>query len=77
MENIDQILNKIYSYFDRAVEFLKNIKKRVFCEYGVCLNADSKASGCAIDMVDGASETLDLILFKRNMIEFSSNVIGR
>ena len=47
------------------------------CEYGVCLNADSKACGCAIDMVDGASETLDLTLSKRNMIEFSSNVIGR
>ena len=28
-------------------------------------------------MVDGASETLDLTLFKRNMIEFSSDVIDR
>jgi hypothetical protein len=27
MERIDQILNKIYSYFDRAVEFLKHITR--------------------------------------------------
>ena len=58
-------------------EFLKNIKKRVFYEYGVCLNADSKACGCAIDMVDGVSEFLDQTLFKRNMIEFPYNVIDR
>ena len=27
METIDQILNKIYSYFDRGVEFLKHITR--------------------------------------------------
>ena len=39
MENIDQILNKIYSYFDRAVEFLKNITR---LELMVKLNEISK-----------------------------------
>ena len=27
MEKIDQILNKIYTYFDRAVEFMKHITR--------------------------------------------------
>ena len=39
MENIDQILNKIYSYFDRAVEFLKNITR---LELMIKLNEISK-----------------------------------
>ena len=39
MENIDQLLNKIYSYFDRAVEFLKNITR---LELMVKLNEISK-----------------------------------
>ena len=64
----------IFEYF---FEFSNNSKKRVFGESSECLNADLEGCGCAIDMVDGASETLDLTLFKRNMIEFSSTVIGR
>ena len=56
---------------------LQGGEKRVFCEYCEWLIADSEGCGCGIDMVDGASETLDLTLFKRNMIEFSFNVIGR
>ena len=39
------------------------------------LEADLARQTCAIDMVDGASENLDLTLFKRNIFEFSSNVI--
>ena len=64
-------------FSNNFLNFWKTSKNVFFCEYGVCLNADSKACGCAIDMVDGASETLDLTLSKRNMIEFWSNVIGR
>ena len=63
----------VFEYF---FEFSNNSKKRVFCEYCECLNADSEGCGCGIDMIDGASETLDLTLFKHNMIKFSSNVIG-
>ena len=48
-----------------------------FFKYRECLNADSEGCGCGIDMVDGASETLDLNLFRSNMFEFSSNVAGR
>ena len=40
----------------------------------MCLNVDSEACGCGIDMVDGALETLDLTLFKRGMFEFASYV---
>ena len=66
-------MTMVFEYF---FEFSKNSKKRVFCEHWECLNADSEGCGCGIDMVDGALETLDLTLFKRNMIKFSSNVIG-
>ena len=59
----------VFEYF---FEFLKNVEKRGFCEYCVCLNADSEACGCDIDMVDGALETLDLTLSKRVMIGFAS-----
>ena len=63
----------VFEYF---FEFSKNSKKRVFCKDWECLNADSEGCGCGIDMVDGASETLDLTLFKRTMIAFSFNVIA-
>ena len=45
-----------------------------FCECGVCLNADSDVCGCGIDMVDGGLETLDLTLFKRDMVGFASSL---
>merc|ERR1711951_42344 len=66
----------VFEYF---FEFSNNSKKGVFCEYCECLNADPEGCGCGIDtgMVDSLSETLDLTLFKRSMIKFSSNVIGR
>ena len=38
----------------------------------MCLNADSEACGCGIDMVDGALETLDLTLYERGIVRFSS-----
>ena len=62
-------LTVVFEYF---FEFSKNSKNRVFCECGVCLNADSEACGCGIDMVDGALETLDLTLYDRGIIRISS-----
>ena len=64
----------VFEYF---FEFSNNSKKRVFGESCECLKSDSKGCGCGIDMVDGVLETLNLTLLKRNMIEFSTNVIGR
>ena len=64
--------------FEYLFEFSNNSKKMCFFfEYCECLKADSEGCGCGIDMVDGTSETLETAFFKRNMIEFSSNVIGR
>ena len=50
-------------------------KKGGFCEYYMCLNADSEACGCGIDMIDGAVETLDLTLSKRVMVGFASGFL--
>ena len=38
----------------------------------MCLNADSEACGCGIDMVDGALETLDLTLYERGIVRSAS-----
>ena len=50
-------------------------KNVFFFEYCVCLNADSEACGCGIDMIDGAMETLDLTLSKRVMVGFASGFL--
>ena len=62
-------LTVVFEYF---FEFSKNSKNRVFCGCGVCLNADSEACGCGIDMVDGALETLDLTLYERGIVRSAS-----
>ena len=42
----------------------------------MCLDADSEAYGCGIDMIDGALETLDLTLSKRGMNGFASDILA-
>ena len=59
-------------FFEYFFEFSKISKKHAFCEYCVCLNADSEAFGCGIDMVDGALETLDLTFCKRDIVGLAS-----
>ena len=63
----------VFEYF---FEFSKNVEKRGFCEYCVCLNADSEACGCGIDMIDGVLETLDLTLSKRAMVGVASGFLA-
>ena len=62
-------LTVVFEYF---FEFSKNSKQRVFCVCCVCLNANSEACGWGIDMADGLLETLDLTLYDRGIVRFSS-----
>ena len=42
----------------------------------VIFDKDIEGYGCGIDIIDGALETLDMTLFKRGMLELSSDVVA-
>ena len=42
----------------------------------MCFDKNIEGYGCGIDMIDGALETLDMTLFKRGMLELSSDVVA-
>ena len=50
---------------------LKNNSKTCFSWIHTCFDEDMEAYECAIDMVDGALETLDLTLSKRGIVGFT------
>ena len=50
---------------------LKNSSKTCFSWIHTCFDEDMEAYECAIDMVDGALETLDLTLSKRGIVWFT------
>ena len=50
---------------------LKNSSKTCFSWIHTCFDEDIEAYECAIDMVDGALETLDLTLSKRGIVGFT------
>ena len=52
---------------------LKNSSKTCFSWIHTCFDEDMEAYECAIDMVDGALETLDLTLSKRGIVGFASS----
>ncbi len=47
-----------------------------FCSHDTTLEADPARMACAVDMLDGVSERLDVVLFERGIFRLTISILA-